>query len=83
MMLVDDPRETILAICYFSGRTVDLYQYISKYEEIIGRSTKPVHIKHAHTHFYSLTSLGFLKPSITKGSYELTNETEKLCNKLK
>ena len=83
MMLVDDPRATLKALCAFSGMTTDLYQYKKKYEEIINRIEKPVHIKHAHTHFYSLTGLGFLRPSVSKGIYELSIEADRLCISLK
>ncbi|NVM55369.1 MAG: hypothetical protein HWN66_16805 [Candidatus Helarchaeota archaeon] len=83
MMLVEDPRETIKAACEFYGRTVDLQRYKSTYEEIIGRYTKPIHIKHAHTHFYSLTSFNILSPVESgKGLYTLSHLGKQLCENL-
>jgi len=83
LMLVEDPRETIQAICEFSDAIVDLHQYKTKYEEIIQRLDNPIHIKHAHTHFYSLTQFGILKPVESgKGLYRLSIIGKELCKSL-
>ena len=79
-MLVDDPTNTLLAMCYFKDDIVDLNKYKKKYEEKIGREYNPIHIKTAHTHFYTLTSFGFLLKTDIKGTYILSNESKQLCN---
>jgi len=61
LMLVEDPEDTIRVICQFRGRTLDLAAYKRAYE-IMKKRRRPIHEKHAHTHFYTLSIYGLIVP---------------------
>jgi len=79
-MLVEDPEDTIRTMCRFRGAILDLESFKSAYEEIKQRST-PIHEKHAHTHFYSLSIYKLIVPcgSAPKGKYRVSSIGEELC----
>lgn len=80
LMLVEDPEDTIKAMCRFRETTLDLNSFKSAYEEIKQRVT-PIHEKHAHTHFYSLSIYKFIVPleSAPRGTYRLSSTGKELC----
>lgn len=80
-MLVEDPEDTFKTMCRFRDKALDLRSFKSTYEEVKHRST-PVHEKHAHTHFYSLSVYGLIVPieSAPKGKYRLSSTGEEICN---
>jgi hypothetical protein len=83
LMLVEDPEDTVKAMCSFSGGTLELASFKSVYEKIKKRK-KPIHEKNAHTHFYSLSVYGLITP-IQKGEktlYELSSIGKELCESL-
>jgi len=79
-MLVEDPEDTIKTMCQFRERTLDLKSFKSAYEEIKQRVT-PIHEKHAHTHFYSLSIYKLIVPSesASRGTYRLSSTGRELC----
>lgn len=83
LMLVEDPEDTIKAMCSFSGGTLDLAGFKSAYEKIKKRK-KPIHEKHAHTHFYSLSVYGLITPIQTgeKAIYAISSIGKELCESL-
>jgi len=80
LMFVEDPEDTIKTMCRFRETTLDLNSFKSAYEEIKKRVT-PIHEKHAHTHFYSLSVYKFIVPleSAPKGTYSLSSTGKELC----
>jgi hypothetical protein len=83
LMLVEDPEDTIRAMCSFAGGTLELSSFKSAYEKIKKRK-KPIHEKNAHTHFYSLSVYGLIAP-IQKGEkalYEISSVGQELCESL-
>lgn len=83
LMLVRDPKECVQALCELTGE-ITLKNYKEKYEEI-KKLVKPIHIKNAHTHFYSLTNFGLVEPDTkaSKGVYKMSQEGIQICNYLK
>lgn len=83
LMLVRDPKECVQALCELTEE-ITLKNYKEKYEEI-KKVVKPIHIKNAHTHFYSLTNFGLVEPDTkaSKGVYKMSQEGIKICNYLK
>ena len=79
-MLVEDPEDTIKAMCRFKETTLDWNRFKSTYEEIKQRAT-PVHEKHADTHFYSLSiyKLIIRPESAPRGTYKLSSIGKELC----
>lgn len=79
-MLVEDPEDTIKTMCRFRDTTLNLKSFKSTYEEIKGRVT-PIHEKHAHTHFYSLSIYKLIVPSESspRGTYVLSSTGKELC----
>jgi len=80
LMLVEDPEDTIKTMCRFKETTLELKSFKSAYEEIKQRVT-PIHEKHAHTHFYSLSIYKLIVPSESapKGTYRLSSIGKELC----
>jgi len=83
LMLVRDPEETIKALCNL-GDTFTLQDYVFQYE-VVKKLEKPIHIKNAHTHFYSLSLFGFIQQDEhkAKGTYRLTKAGTDVCSLLK
>lgn len=81
-MLVEDPRDTLKGLCTFADSEVDLASFKLSYEKMIGRGDRPIHIKHAHTHFYTLTLFKLLVPETHKGKYRLSLVAKNLCTLL-
>jgi len=79
-MLVEDPVDTIKTMCQFRETTVDLRLFKAAYEKMKRRTT-PIHEKHAHTHFYSLSVYGLIVPVKTgpRGAYEVSKIGRELC----
>lgn len=83
LMLVEDPRETLTALCTFVDSEVDWKSFKLSYENVKGRLENPVAKGHADTHFYTLTIFKLLVPSETrKSAYRLSPITKKLCSLL-
>jgi hypothetical protein len=82
-MLVEDPRDTIKALCQLSNVHVNWHSYKKKYEQIKGLA-KPISSQHTDTHFYSLSIYGLIKASESAaiGEYELTAVGKALCKSL-
>jgi len=79
LMLLDDPEDTLKAMCFFSKTEFDKTKFIKKYEVIKGRK-KPLHEKNADIHFYTLSIFKlFTKPNNSKNNYRLTPIAEELC----
>jgi hypothetical protein len=84
LMLVEDPRETLTALCTFADSEVDWNAFKLSYEKVIGRTEKPIAKGHADTHFYTLTLFKLLLPSeARKSTYRLSLIAKKLCTLLK
>lgn len=83
LMLNEDPRETIKALCRLSNSVIDWELYKSTYEDLIGRE-KPISKQHADTHFYTLSIYGLIAPSQSarKGKYSITTVGRMLCKSL-
>lgn len=83
LMLVEDPEDTIKAMCSLSGGTLELSSFKSAYERIKKRK-KPIHEKNAHTHFYSLSVYGLITPTKAgeKALYEISGIGKELCESL-
>jgi hypothetical protein len=81
LMLVEDPEDTMKTMCQFRDTTLDLYRFKTTYEEIKQRST-PIHEKHAHTHFYTLSLYGLIVPSESgpKGVYRISPIGKEICD---
>jgi hypothetical protein len=82
-MLVRDPEDCIKAMCEIDG-SMDIHSYTLSYEKIRKR-IKPIHVKNAHTHFYSLRIFGLIKEdkSVVKGTYVKSPAGEEICRLLK
>jgi NurA-like 5'-3' nuclease len=81
LMLVDDPAETLRALCHVSTSVITWDSYKSKYEEIKGRTAKPVHEKTVDTHFYFLKILDLIRPEETESrGYRLSIIGKELCS---
>lgn len=83
LMLVEDPRKSIEALYPFIGGEVTLSVYKREYERVINRVSKPIHIKHAHTHFYTLSIYRIIEPSGRSGTFRVSETGLKLCALLK
>jgi hypothetical protein len=81
-MLVEDPRETLETLCFFRDSDVDKDTFVKKYEEVIGRTYRPIHEKNGHTHFYSLTTFKLLTKT-NYNKYHLSVVAKELCEYLK
>lgn len=83
LMLVRDPKECVQALCELTDE-ITLENYKEKYEEI-KQLIKPIHIKNAHTHFYSLSIFGLIEPDAKaqKGVFNKTKEGKQICSHLK
>ncbi len=80
LMLVEDPRETLTALCTFADSEVDWKAFKLSYEKVIGKIEKPIAKGNADTHFYTLTIFKLIVPSETRRSaYRLSPITKKLC----
>ena len=83
LMLLDDPEDTLKAMCYFSNSEFDKTKFIKKYEEVKERK-KPIHEKNADIHFYTLSIFQLLtKPNDSKNIYHLTPIAQELCESMK
>ena len=82
-MLVEDPQKSINALCPFLDREITLRLYKREYEKVIGRQSRPIHIKHAHTHFYTLSIYRIIEPSSRQGTYRVSTTGKRLCTLLK
>ena len=82
LMLVRDPKECVQALCELTGE-ITLENYKEKYEKI-KKLIKPIHIKNAHTHFYSLRIFGLIEllPN-AKGIYQMTKAGSQIREYLK
>lgn len=79
LMLVEDPDDTLKTICALGNIEINKEIFTKEYERVKGR-TKPIHKKHADTHFYSLTTFKFLVPSgLRKGIYCQSKIMKQLC----
>lgn len=79
LMLVEDPQDTLKALCSFVESEVDWKSFKLSYEKVKGKE-KPITKGHADTHFYTLTIFKFIIPSeIRKNAYQLSLITKKLC----
>ena len=80
LMLVEDPEDTIKTMCGFKDATLNVGSFKSAYEEIKHRAT-PIHKKHAHTHFYTLSIYKFIIPSQSgrRGTYRLSSIGKEIC----
>jgi len=80
LMLVDDPSDTFSTLCCFEDCVVTKTSFTLQYESIKGRF-KPIHTKHADTHFYILTTFKLLIPSGSeRGQYQLSPIAKDLCD---
>ena len=79
LMLVRDPKETIMAMCKLE-KTFNLQDFTFQYE-VVKKLEKPIHVKNAHTHFYSLRLFGFIEQveSKPKGVYQKTETANEIC----
>jgi len=83
LMLVEDPRKTLTALCRFADAEVDWSSFKSVYEAEIGRVDDPIDEKHADTHFYTLTLYKLLVlADAGKGKYRLSSVAKELCGLL-
>jgi len=82
LMLVRDPKETVQAICALEN-PFQLQDFISSYEKI-RKLEKSIHIKNAHTHFYSLRLFGFIEQveGRPKGVYQKSETAIEICKLL-
>lgn len=82
LMLVRDPEDCVKALCNMES-IFDLHQYTNSYESVRQR-IKPIHVKNAHTHFYSLRIFGLIEqdPDSAKGRYRKTEAGNKICKLL-
>jgi hypothetical protein len=81
LMLVDDPKATLDALCTFGDNEVDWASFKSAYETRIGRGKyDPVDKGTADCHFYTLTIFELLMPvEGMKGKYRLNLASKNLC----
>lgn len=82
LMLVRDPKETVQAMCTLK-ETFQLNDFICSYEKI-KKLDKSIHIKNAHTHFYSLRLFGFIESveGKPKGVYQKSETGVEICKLL-
>jgi hypothetical protein len=82
-MLVEDPRDTIRALCEISNIPINWHSYKETYEKTKGLA-EPISSQHNDTHFYSLSIYGILKPSESgiKGEYQISSIGQALCQSL-
>lgn len=80
LMLVRDPKKTLYTLCELE-KTFNLQDFALKYE-VVKKLQKSIHIKNAHTHFYSLRLFGFIQQaeSKPKGVYQKTDTAIEICN---
>jgi len=79
LMLVRDPEDCVKALCKLE-EPFDLQQYTNAYEHLRKR-IKPIHIKNAHTHFYSLRIFGLMgkDESSQNSTYRKTKAGREIC----
>lgn len=82
LMLVEDPRDTINAMCDLKKRIFNRKEFKKTYEKIKNRIDNPVSKGTFDTHFYSLTQFGLIK-EISDDKYELSEIGRSLCNLIK
>lgn len=78
LMLVEDQEDTLRTLCIFGDQDITKEIFTIEYEKLKGRY-KPIHRKHADTHFYSLTTFKFLVSSGIKGVYHQSEISKELC----
>lgn len=82
-MLVEDPRDTLKALCALSDVSISWQSFKEKYEEI-KRANRPISSQHTDTHFYSLSVYGIIKPAECGGisEYLISPVGKSLCQSL-
>jgi len=84
LMLVEDPRNTIITLCNLKGSIVNWDSFKKKYEETINRTHQPVAKGNADCHFYSLTQMEFfIELENNKTNYIISGFANKICSLLK
>lgn len=82
-MLVDRPRLLFEVLCTLRFSTVTLTSFKQQLEKSMKR-IEPIHIKTAHTYFYTATTYGLLVPvGGQKGAYLISETGNLICNLLK
>ena len=83
-MLVDNPKILFKTLCSINQDFITLSNFKKKLENELGRE-KPIHIKTAHTYFYTATIYGLLiklEEIKTKPTYRLSATAIYICNML-
>lgn len=81
IMLVDDPKNTILALCDIKSEAITKNLYKTNYEKIIGRKNKPISRQHTDTHFYALKQFKLILPH-KMSKYRASQTVFDLCDSL-
>lgn len=80
LMLVDRPRILLTVVCAFNGSTVTLKSFKQQLEKTLLRTDNPLHIKTAHTYFYTATTYELFTPiEGQKGVYRISETGSLLC----
>ena len=78
LMLVEDPEETLQALCNLANGVITWDSFKTEYERVTNRLRKPVDEKTIDTHFYSLTIFEILE-ELDKGKYQISLTGNDLC----
>jgi len=81
IMLVDDPKNTILALCDIKSKAITKNLYKTSYEKIIGRENKPISRQHTDTHFYALKQFRLILPH-KMANYRVSQTVFDLCDSI-
>lgn len=82
LMLVGHPRILLSTLCYFKESIATLSSFKQHLEKSMKR-TKPIHIKTAHTYFYTATTYKLLLPvEGQKGVYRVSETGKYICGLL-
>lgn len=81
IMLVDDPKNTILALCDIKSEAITKNLYKTNYEKIIGRKNEPISRQHTDTHFYALKQFKLILPH-KMSKYRVSQTVFDLCDSL-
>lgn len=82
LMLVEDPKDTIRALCELNNATINWHSYKEKYEKVKSLS-RSISSQHNDTHFYSLSIYGIIRPTeSSKTEYRISPVGKGLCKSL-
>jgi len=83
LMLVEDPEQTLKALCHLQNSIITWRSFKSEYEEVIGRKSHPVDEKTVDTHFYSLRLFGLITATSERSFYVISVPGSDLCESLR